>query len=331
MIKEQIDRLIMIEHNPKKVVDLCKDVDLPPIAVPSYRNRNGTIISKLGEIPTRVFLFVYEDDRQNYPEEFPENVTVVVITHKDFEDLGMEWRGLPQKRHFIVEYCKKNGIKEVIQMDDDINFEAKLARPSGEKEVFVSLFDALRVVVADARENNAAIASMTGNDLKIGHFEWDKPRSFRGRPANCVYENIEILANAGIQYVKWKGIEEDMDLDLNCYVHGLPVIEYEWMKHSFALAIGGKDSIASENNLLANFNMVFYEKWHDYITLYVREDKKTGKRKLFKKYNFDKIDERYQTVDETLLQLCKQRDAEKVMDYLEEKVEQELLCSIDDL
>lgn len=51
-------------QNVIKALELVREDELPPVFIPSYKNRKGTI-NRLDEIPCEVHLFIYDDDREN--------------------------------------------------------------------------------------------------------------------------------------------------------------------------------------------------------------------------------------------------------------------------
>ena len=92
-----------------------------PIVIPSYQNREGTILKDLKSLTNnKVILFIYDIDYDNY-KQYLENPNVEIVTIKE------KWRSIQRKRHWIQVYLanERPEIENYIMVDDDIR-KAKL-------------------------------------------------------------------------------------------------------------------------------------------------------------------------------------------------------------
>ena len=92
-----------------------------PIVIPSYQNREGTILKDLKSLTNnKVILFIYDIDYDNY-KKYLENPNVEIVTIKE------KWRSIQRKRHWIQVYLanERPEIENYIMVDDDIR-KAKL-------------------------------------------------------------------------------------------------------------------------------------------------------------------------------------------------------------
>src|SRR5574344_591358 len=87
-----------------------------PIVIPSYQNREGTILKDLKSLTNnKVILFIYDIDYDNY-KQYLENPNVEIVTIKE------KWRSIQRKRHWIQVYLanERPEIENYIMADDDI-------------------------------------------------------------------------------------------------------------------------------------------------------------------------------------------------------------------
>lgn len=92
-----------------------------PIVIPSYQNREGTILKDLKSLTNnKVILFIYDIDYDNY-KQYLENPNVEIVTIKE------KWRSIQRKRHWIQVYLANNRpeIENYVMVDDDLK-KAKL-------------------------------------------------------------------------------------------------------------------------------------------------------------------------------------------------------------
>ena len=87
-----------------------------PIVIPSYQNREGTILKDLKSLTNnKVILFIYDIDYDNY-KQYLENPNVEIVTIKE------KWRSIQRKRHWIQVYLANNRpeIENYVMVDDDL-------------------------------------------------------------------------------------------------------------------------------------------------------------------------------------------------------------------
>ena len=87
-----------------------------PIVIPSYQNREGTILKDLKSLTNnKVILFIYDIDYDNY-KQYLENPNVEIVTIKE------KWRSIQRKRHWIQVYLanERPEIENYIMVDDDL-------------------------------------------------------------------------------------------------------------------------------------------------------------------------------------------------------------------
>ncbi|MBO7527615.1 MAG: hypothetical protein J6T74_06975, partial [Clostridia bacterium] len=93
-----------------------------PIVIPSYQNREGTILSDLKALSNnKIMLFIYDTDYDLY-KQYLVNPNVEIVT------INETWRSIQKKRHWIQNYLANNRpeIENYIMIDDDIK-KAKVA------------------------------------------------------------------------------------------------------------------------------------------------------------------------------------------------------------
>jgi len=86
-----------------------------PIVIPSYQNREGTILKDLKSLSdNKIMLFIYDTDYPKYKQYEDNQVEIVQIPEK--------WRSIQRKRHWIQVYLANNRpeIENYIMIDDDI-------------------------------------------------------------------------------------------------------------------------------------------------------------------------------------------------------------------
>lgn len=87
-----------------------------PIVIPSYQNREGTILNNLSSLSNnKIMLFIYDTDYDLY-KQYLVNPNVEIVTIKE------TWRSIQKKRHWIQSYLANNRpeIENYIMCDDDL-------------------------------------------------------------------------------------------------------------------------------------------------------------------------------------------------------------------
>lgn len=86
-----------------------------PIVIPSYQNREGTILKDLKSLSdNKIMLFIYDTDYPKYKQYEDNQVEIVQIPEK--------WRSIQRKRHWIQVYLanERPEIENYIMVDDDL-------------------------------------------------------------------------------------------------------------------------------------------------------------------------------------------------------------------
>lgn len=87
-----------------------------PIVIPSYQNREGTILKDLKSLTNnKVILFIYDTDYDLY-KQYLVNPNVEIVT------INETWRSIQKKRHWIQVYLanERPEIENYIMVDDDL-------------------------------------------------------------------------------------------------------------------------------------------------------------------------------------------------------------------
>lgn len=107
---DMIDEITYLNEHYKEFEPKC------PIVIPSYQNREGTILKDLKSLTNnKVILFIYDIDYDNY-KQYLENPNVEIVTIKE------KWRSIQRKRHWIQVYLanERPEIENYIMVDDDL-------------------------------------------------------------------------------------------------------------------------------------------------------------------------------------------------------------------
>ena len=142
--ENNIEKIFEALGKPLPIKKDFKDLkmELYPVCIPTYKNRKiAKLLDQVNDIEGPVYIFKYADDDYSN-RDFGKNVTVVNITEEDFRQLGLEWRGITPKRHFIQHYMLAKGIDYYFMIDDDFrNFYIN----NGEK-VNIGINEGLRIM-----------------------------------------------------------------------------------------------------------------------------------------------------------------------------------------
>jgi len=299
---------LILSGNISKALELVHNDQLPPVFVPSYKNRKGTFIDKMDQIPSEVHLFIYDDDRDNYPESFPENVNVHII-HKT-----ENWKGIPSKRKYMLDYAIKTNIQKYIQLDDDYLFYCKypVKTENGNILETCSLWDMLRLLNRLTEGfSNVAIAGFRNGAKKYKWKNIFKPRLVQC--ACCVLTFTDVIKNAGVNYCDDTYGGEDTQFSLDCYLAGLKVLNTDFGPDCYpGIPEGGKNSVASGVEKQNGFGMYFYERYKGFAK-FVTDFKHN---RFWGAINWNNIKKNDNSYNEELYNACVERNAEKVLKIL---------------
>lgn len=307
-------------QNIIKALEIVHEDELPPVFIPSYKNRKGTIINRLDEIPSEVHLFIYDDDRENYPETFSDNVIVHEISKKDFEEMNLEWRGICPKREYMLEFAKRNNIPKIIMLDDDISFDVWYADKARTTSVSntkakCSIWDGFRLLLRLAEKENWGVLGFTMCELRCSHYNLKKILNENAYPCGAVVLNVEKLSDIHYSQTFGKFMMEDLSIDIECLKRNLKILVSDFMYFKTLISTGGKNSIASNKNVAYKSMLNSYIEYRDFMFLKI--SKKGELRVAINHKNiYNNISIINDEFHEKLYQACIKSDVEEVFELL---------------
>lgn len=305
---EELHNLILSGNIPK-ALELVHNDQLLPVFVPTYKNREGTFMNKLGEIPSEVHLFLYDDDRHNYPETFPDNVTVHLIHRTE------NWQGISSKRKYMLEWKKANGIHKCIEMDDDLQFilEYPIKRGKFNKVAECSLWDVLRLLNRLLENKTFGIAGFNGKNIR--KYNWNNVlNEYPENLVQCIIQNVDVLKENDITYFEEKSSGEDVQICMECALKGIPLYGLEFINEPiFNIKSGGRKTIANSKKEGNDFTLYFYRKYKGYAKILPNP----AKYRLWSVLNWENILNKDDSYDNDLMQACIENNEEKVFEILE--------------
>ena len=314
---------LILSGQIRKALEEVHNDKLLPVFIPSYKNREGTIINQLSEIPGDVYLFIYEDDRDNYPKEFPDNVNLHLIKKENFERMNLPWHTIAGKREYMLEYAKNNNFHKVIVIDDDINFEAWIADIKKEvtnKKGKANLWDCFKLITRLSEHYEYGIAGFSAMELSVAHYNWKNVINLRGKPIDAIILNIDNLKKKNIHYqTDCNGlIQEDMGIVIDINANKLKSLQFNFISRITNIPELSKNSIASNKNIARLLSINYYVHYRDYAYLKIKE--KNNKEIYISGINFDNIEKGISVIHdefhEELYKACKDNNLERVKELL---------------
>lgn len=325
---------LILNHKVKEALELVHNDKLPPVFIPSYKNRKGTIIPNLGDIPGEVHLFIYEDDRHNYPESFPGNVTVHEIRKEEFDSMGLEWRGIGPKREYMLEFAKQSNFKHIIMIDDDRSFDVWYADQPRTTSVSNtkkkgSIWDAFKLALKLVNDyDNWGIVGLAHAEINCAHYTWKKVLKFPAHSVAALMLNVETLKDVHYSQKFGKTILEDLSLDVECYKRDIKTFELPFIAsfdNDKSLSMFGNNTISStkEDGYQYRCIMNTYLLYRDYLKFVLT------KNSLFTIVpNWKNIEKGIEIVDDplhnALYEACKNGDYQKVYDILTNGIKKDI-------
>ena len=239
-----------------------------PVVIISYkRGGNASSIKLLKNTNIPVFLFVYDDDFENYKAEVENtNIKVILCPSKEF-------RGAAKKRDFVQENMYKMGFKEYFVLDDDITklyytvdgvtkagkYKAQKVELDPEKFFKTWLYTIHSLDYEPALGGIVSEASSWCQDLhKIS-----ASNKF-GRVCQIVYINAEKFNEYNIKYCEVNSWD-DFDVMLQVLDNGLNLSCISWLTYS-GDTMTPKKSVASGGDYTwTKKSMRLYQKWGDCV------------------------------------------------------------------
>ena len=313
---EYLENLVLTRQIRKALEEVHND-KLLPVFIPSYKNRSFTTIPELYKIPGIVYLFIYEDDRDNYPKEFPDNVNLHIIKKENFERMNLPWHTIAGKREYMLEYAKNNNFHKVIVIDDDINFEAYISSKENKYEK-ADIWDCFKLITRLSEPYEYAISAICDEKEFVINYKWKSIIKFKKSTVGAIILNIDNLKKKNIHYqTDCNGlIQEDMGLIIDSNINKLKTLFFEFICFVCNERCAGKHSIASSKDIINILPMNYYAHYRDYsrLTYYEKENR------LYSKINWKNIEIEnpiiHDEFHEELYKACKDNNLEKVKELL---------------
>lgn len=252
-----------------------------PIVIPSYKNREGTIIRHLEDLGnSEIYIFVYEDDytKSGYNEyDNKSNVHFIKINSK--------WRSIQRKRYYIQSYfMNKPDIHDYIMIDDDI-LDGKIWLIDGQRLVHQPIKNLLGAMCyAYLQQDNRTYAGPNNCEIGWGHWNSMSTKKFTTNQPfyQIFFVNNDYIRNGGVKFRDLESFGEDCILYFDINESNQQVIQFPWIKFAFYKDNSVKYSIASNElesaKVVINTIRIFGNKAS------LRHSTKSKKYELFTKY-----------------------------------------------
>lgn len=258
--KETIDKAIQTYSSDR----------IAPVVIISYkRGGKASSIQLMKNTKILTFLFVYDDDYNNYREEVENSNNIKVILCP-----SQEFRGAAKKRDFVQSNMFKLGFKDYFILDDDISklyytkpgltksgkYKAEKAEITPE-EFFTTWYYIIHNVsdYTPALSGVISEASSWCQDLNTLPYYTKS-----GRICQIAYINAELFNQYNIKYNNIKAWD-DFDVQLQVYKNGLDTLNVGWLTYS-GDTMTPKKSIASGGDYTwTKKSMYLYKTWGDYV------------------------------------------------------------------
>lgn len=272
----------MIDVNPetrsnnwtREVVDAAiekySDMNIPPVVIISYkRGGNASSIKLLKNTNVATYLFVYDDDYENYKDaiESCNNITPVLCPSKEF-------RGAAKKRDYVQDYMVKNGLHDYFILDDDISalFYTEIGTTKAGKykaqKVQISPEDFFRTwyyVINDLVNYEVTLGGIIAEFASWGQNLYKLPVTDKtGRICQIMYINADRFKEHNIRYIEEKSWD-DFDVMLQVLHKGLRLSQIRWLTYA-GDTMNPNNSVASGGDFTwTKKSMRLYQKWGDCV------------------------------------------------------------------
>lgn len=215
-----------------------------PIVIPSYKNREGTIIRHLEDLGnSEIYIFVYEDDYTKSGYNDYDNKPNV-----HFIKIHSEWRSIQRKRYFIQEYFKnKSDIHDYIMIDDDI-LDGKMWTIDGQRLIHQPIKNLLGAMCyAYLQHDNRTYAGAESCEIAWGHWNSTPTKKYTTNHSffQVFFISNDYIRNGGIRFRDLESFGEDCILHFDLEENNQSRICFPWIKFSFYKDSDKKYSIAS--------------------------------------------------------------------------------------
>lgn len=248
-----------------------KPEEIAPVVIISYkRGGNASSIQLMKNTKIKTYLFVYDDDYNNYKEavETSSNIEVVLCPSALF-------RGAAKKRDFVQETLYSRGIKEYFILDDDITklyYTVKGTTKSGKykaQKIEMTPEDFFRTwyyIINNKLTYTTALGGVISeNSSWCQDLNKIPVASITGRICQMAYINAEMFHQ---YYIKYSNIKawDDFDVQLQIYKKiGLATSSIGWLTYS-GDTMTPKKSIASGGDYTwTKKSMNLYKTWGEYV------------------------------------------------------------------
>ena len=256
------------------IINKAKNIYSPdkiaPVVIISYkRGGMASSIQLMKNTKILTYLFVYDDDYNNYAEEIntSSNLKVVLCPSKEF-------RGAAKKRDFVQKNMFEAGYEDYFILDDDIS-KLYYTRPGMTKsgkykaekveitpEEFFATWYYIIHNIADYTPALSGIISESSSWCQ--NLESLPYYTKSGRICQIAYINAKLFNNYNIKY-KNIAAWDDFDVQLQVYKAGLDTLNIGWLTYS-GDTMTPKKSIASGGDYTwTKKSMNLYKTWGDYV------------------------------------------------------------------
>lgn len=276
----------MIDINPETrsgawTSDLVNEANLKykdslpaPIVIISYkRGGNASSIKLLKDTNLKVFLFVYDDDYENYKEavESSNNIEVILCPSKEF-------RGAAKKRDFVQKNMYEKGYEDYFVLDDDIftlyytvvgttkTGKSKAQKVELSPEVFFKTwYYVIHDILQETQNYEVTLGGIVSESASWSQDLFKLPVSNNtGRICQIVYINAKNFHDYNIKYVETKSWD-DFDVMLQVLNLGLNLSQIRWLTY-MGDTMTPNNSVASGGDFTwTKKSMRLYQKWGDCV------------------------------------------------------------------
>ena len=238
------------------IKDNWKDMEpTVPIAIPSYKNREGNIVRHLSDLSNNdIYVFVYENDyTESGYDKFDNQPNVHFV--KIPSNVG--WRCIQRKRHFIQKWFMEHpDIHDYFMLDDDIS-GGKMWTVDFVKHTDLTLKQYLGVLEYAhlSLGEDRTYSGPADVDVTFGH--WDGNKHFS---KNKIWYQTFIISNdfaikSGIIFRDQANICEDVLLNYDlCVENNYKVNSFQWLG-SLYTNTSTENSVASTSEQIYIINV----------------------------------------------------------------------------